>query len=90
MCSSAGEGEGEGVERRTSNCDCFFGYGSFYRNKVSIFTETQKWLMDVDTRGVSDAFIANTHTHTHTRSRNTAPEGKGGELCSAPHATHVS
>lgn len=31
---------------------------------MSIFTETLKWLMNVDTRGVSDAFIANTHTHT--------------------------
>lgn len=57
---------------------------------MSIFTETLEWLMNVDTRGVSEAFIANTHTHTQTRSRSAAPGGKGGELCSAPHATHVS
>ena len=32
---------------------------------MSIFTETLERLMNVDSGGVSGAFIANTHTHTH-------------------------
>lgn len=42
VCTCRSGGEGTGVGHRSSSCDWFFRYGSFYRNKVCLFSQ-KRW-----------------------------------------------
>lgn len=74
----------EGVIERTWNCDCFFNYSSFYRNKVYLFSQKSRCASWMWTRKLFQSPLLQTH-------RTAAASVNGGEksdrLCSALHCT---